>query len=372
MENIHEDKKMVSKLLYSDEDDENTNSDDENTNLDDENTNSDDENTNSDDENTNLDDENTNLDDENTNLDDENTNCELVYIPNIYNPKNTINISNIINEIIKCDKPLFFNNNSDMKGTIFYIGLGKTGSMTLCNSIINKNIFHSHSTSCYDFYCNNILTNNNLTCYDLVKMFGIYFSYKPLIIETIREPISQLISLIGEFTKYSFEADHPYCHIIPKNLKESYLNSSDYEEKTLIIIQIINIIISTFPKFIFTLENDKYFNDTEKFSIYSSFNKEKYLFKEFDDYSLLILRFENIKEWGDIFCKLGIEYSENNLNLTDDCDFTNIKQNLYKNRHLLNLTSEMIKKIYSQYNNYLHNFYSESEINNFIKKWKCD
>ena len=260
-----------------------------------------------------------------------------------------------------------------MKGTIFYIGLGKTGSMTLCNSIINRNIFHSHNTECYDYYCNNILSSNNLTCYDLVKIFGRNFNYKPIIVETIREPISLLISLIGEFSKVGFQTSHPYNLAIPKNIIDKYYNANDDMGRVLVIIKMFNLILEEYPHFIFRLFNKKYFRKTEKFDISRNFNNQnQYLFKEFDQYSLLILKFENIKNWGNIFSQLGIEYVEKSDNLTSDYDFYPIRQILYKNLKLLGLTTNKLKNIYSQYNNYLSNYYLDSEINEFIKKFSCD
>jgi hypothetical protein len=279
----------------------------------------------------------------------------------------------IIEELIKSRGSLFFYKTDKMEGTIFYIGLGKTGSMTLCYSMINRNVFHSHSTKCYDNYCNNILSSNNLSCYDFVKMFGINFNYKPIIVETIREPISLLISLIFEFSRSKFTAQHSYNLAIPKNIIDEYYSVNDNFNRALVVIKMFNIIITKYPNFIFGLSNSNYFQQTENFDISSNFNNQtQYLFKEFDQYSLLILKFENINNWGNIFNQLGIEYIENSINLSNDLEFYPIRQILYKNLKLLGLTTNKLKDIYSQYNNNLSNFYSESEINEFIKKFSCD
>ena len=140
-----------------------------------------------------------------------------------------------------------------------------------------------------------------------------------------------------------------------------------------------NIIIELNPKFIFKLFNNKYFIKTENFNIRNNFfpptggnNQNQYLFKEFDQYSLLILKFENIKNWGNIFNHLNIKYDEKSKNLTSNCDFYPIAQILYKNLKLFKLTTDKLKNIYSQYNNYLSNFYSNSEINEFIRFFSCD
>ena len=204
-------------------------------------------------------------------------------------------------------------------------------------------------------------------------MFNRNFNYKPMIVETIREPISQLISLIGEFSKARFQTSHPYNLAIPKNIIDEYYSVNNDMSRTLIIIKMFNLILKEHPYFIFRLFNKEYFRKTEKFDISQNFNNQnQYLFKEFDEYSLLILKFENIKNWNNIFNQLGIEYIEKPDNLTSDCDFFPIRQILYKNLKLLELTTDKLKNIYSQYNNYLSNYYSNSEINEFIKKFNCD
>jgi hypothetical protein len=275
--------------------------------------------------------------------------------------------------VLNSRKPLHFKNTEDNKGTMFYIGLGKTGSMTLCNSIQNQNIFHSHGTSCYDHYNNNILTDNNLTCYDLVKMFGKTYNYKPLIIETIREPISILLSLIGEFSKASFKSTHPYNIILSEQLINEYYDNIECDKRALIICKMVNVILETFGNFIFQLENDNYFLNTENFDIKLHFNKQNNcLYKEFDEYSLLIMKFENIKNWSTIFNNINVEYNEKSDNQTKDSDFYPTQKYINERPELLNLTTEKLKNIYSQYDNYLHYFYTDLEINNFINKWKCN
>lgn len=261
----------------------------------------------------------------------------------------------------------------NMNKTFFYIGIGKTGSSTICESLINRNVFHSHSSACYDQFYDNILSNNNLTCYDLVKLYGEYFNYKPLIIESIREPISLMISLIGQFTKNNFNTDHLFNKVISKEIIDEYIKNNDIKIRASIICKIFHIILEHFPNYIFTLYNNQYFETIENFSICDNFNKDKCrLYHEFEHYSLLIIKFENIKKWKNIFNEFNIEYEEHSKNLTSDFDFGNIKNEIYKNPSILGLTTEKLKEWYSSSDNYLSNFYTNNEIESFINKWKCD
>jgi hypothetical protein len=87
---------------------------------------------------------------------------------------------------------------------------------------------------------------------------------------------------------------------------------------------------------------------------------------------LLILKFENIKNFKNIFNSIGYEYQESSKNLTQDIYFNKIKLKIYENTKLLNLGFNKLKKIYNANNKYLYNFYTEEEMNNFIEKWRCD
>jgi len=52
--------------------------------------------------------------------------------------------------------------------------------------------------------------------------------------------------------------------------------------------------------------------------------------KEFSNYSLLILKFENIKNFKNIFNSIGYEYYESPKNLTEDSYFSEIKKKIMK------------------------------------------
>jgi len=76
-----------------------------------------------------------------------------------------------------------------------------------------------------------LFSKNNINKYDLVRIYGNKFNYKPLIIECFRDHISQMISLLFEFEKSKFNAQYPLCLSISKKLIEEYYSEYDVNQK---------------------------------------------------------------------------------------------------------------------------------------------
>lgn len=261
--------------------------------------------------------------------------------------------------------PVFIKNNEDNKGTVFYIGMGKTGSFTLCNSIKDVNIFHIHGEDDINIYYNNIITEYNINIYNLIELFGKELSYKPLLIQNIREPVSLLLSLIFEFTKGNFEAKHSYCEVIPLELIYEYNQNKTISSKAETIAKIFNCICEKFDKPFFDIYHQEIINkENIKFNI-----EEGFVYSELKDFSMLILKFENIRNWKTILNNIGINYEETPINLSSDYDFYDISKYIKDNPKILNLTRDYLKDWYNYNDCYLYNYYSEKEIDNFINKW---
>lgn len=275
-------------------------------------------------------------------------------------------MSNIIKILTENSKhALFIKNNEDNKGTVFHVGMGKTGSLTLCNSIKDVNVFHLHSERDINIYYNNILTENNLNIYDLIKLFGKELSYKPLIIQIIREPVSILLSLIFEFTKGNFNAKHPYCESIPLELIDEYNQNKTIVSKAETIAKIFNCICEKFDKPFFMIYHKEIINkENIKFNI-----EEGFVYSELKDFSMLILKFENIQNWKTILNNISINYEETSINQSSNYDFYDISKYIKDNPKILNLTRDYLKDWYNYKDCYLYNYYSEKEIDNFINKW---
>ena len=83
-------------------------------------------------------------------------------------------------------------NNKYPLPTIYYVGMEKSGSMTLSNGFYNDDVAHWHGTDYFEYiYDTGILTNIGYDIYDLIEYIGEKYNFKPLVIESFREPISQ-------------------------------------------------------------------------------------------------------------------------------------------------------------------------------------
>lgn len=237
---------------------------------------------------------------------------------------------------------------------IFYIGQGKSGSASLLHSFPDVCVGHWHSVEYFEKQYNiNVLSKNNLDLYDLIIYIGKKYNFKPLIIESLRENVNCCIS-------YFF-----HIHNIPEfqsmipNIEE-YHRLASVEEKGKFLSQHVQNKLKgiIFPCYTHTM-CEKHFN----FSILKNFQpKNKYLFKDFDQVSVLLLRFENIKEWKSIIEK----ETKHSFIMNHQNDYTTDEVKEIK-KHV-KLPETFLRQHYSS--GYYKNFFSAEEINNYITMFK--
>lgn len=126
----------------------------------------------------------------------------------------------LIDDII--NKRIELNKYTNPYPTIFYIGMEKTASSSIIHGIQNHTITHFHSTTYFERrYETDLLTINGLDIYDLILYIGKKYNFKPLIIESIREPISQMTSAFVQHLKHCTICKDPiFCDdIFPSGVK---------------------------------------------------------------------------------------------------------------------------------------------------------
>lgn len=208
---------------------------------------------------------------------------------------------------------------------IYYVGLGKTGSANFLQAFPKHTVAHWHSLSYFRRIHgkDSLKGYNNL--YDYIFDLCSEHNIKPLIIECFRDIVAQRVSTY--FQKY----------------KNIFDENSTYD-----------LIMS------------ELFTDEFKFQPYSPKLIPKYLtelkpYQETELGKFCILKFEEIENRHRFFEKIGYDYipthvNDRKSNIIYKQVLTNFK--LDKNR-LINIYSDSI----------FQQFYSEEEINIFIKRW---
>lgn len=116
------------------------------------------------------------------------------------------------------------------KDSIFYIGLGKTGSASLFSSFPNRPTFHYHNYHYFNFV-NGCNLKSNQELINFISNIGFMLGFKPVVIESIREPIERAISCLYHNT---FNLDHDVNELlnydinILKNDLEVYLKEKPF------------------------------------------------------------------------------------------------------------------------------------------------
>jgi hypothetical protein len=241
--------------------------------------------------------------------------------------------------------------------TIFYIGMEKTASSSIIYGIQNHTITHFHSTSYFERrYNTDLLTRNSLDIYDLILYIGKKYNFKPLIIECIREPISQITSAIIQHIKHcSICKDPNFCSdIFPSGIKIDGIKNIFELIKT-------NITLHNWINY-----QNKGFQSMKLWKKHFGIDltKKRYSYIELDDVNLLLLRFEDIELRQSVFKSLGYNYIETHSNETEK----NRKVGeLYMDvKRRLKFTKEELDNIYSDE---VRIFYTDEEIAGFKEKY---
>jgi hypothetical protein len=241
--------------------------------------------------------------------------------------------------------------------TIFYIGMEKTASSSIIHGIQNHTITHFHSTEYFERrYDTNLLTSNGLDIYDLIIYAGKKYNFKPLIIESIREPISQMTSAIVQHLKHcSICKDPIFCDdIFPLGVKIDGIQN------------IFGLIRRSINPHNWVNYRNKGFQSMKLWKKHFGIDltKKRYQYIQLEDANLLLLRFEDIESRPSVFESLGYDYIETHSNQTEK----NKKVGeLYMDiKRRLKFTKEELDNIYS---GEVRLFYTDEEIAGFKEKY---
>ena len=240
--------------------------------------------------------------------------------------------------------------------TIFYIGMEKTASSSIIHGIQNHTITHFHSTAYFERrYDTNLLSKNGLDIYDLIIYAGKKYNFKPLIIESIREPISQMTSAIVQHLKHCAICKDPtFCDdIFPSGIKIEGIQN------------IFGLIRRSITPHNWINYRNKGFQSLKLWKKHFGVDltKRRYQYVELEDANLLLLRFEDIESRPRVFESLGYDYIETHSNQTEK----NKKVGeLYMDiKRRLKFTKEELDNIYS---GEVCLFYTDEEIAGFKEK----
>lgn len=212
----------------------------------------------------------------------------------------------------------------------FYIGMAKTGSSSILSGLSsNYQGIQTHNIRVFeDTYNNNLLSNNYFDLYDFIIYIANKYKYKPIIIESIREPISRQISS---------------CYHV-KNKLNKYKKCNNFSIYKSVLNWGKNIESINAWKKHFNIDITKIFNF-----------KEKYIYKELNNVKLLFLRYEDIEDRETIFKSIGYNYITAHSN-----------KGIYKKKH--SFSERQLSNTYS--NKFIKYFYSIDEINIFKKQYR--
>lgn len=218
-----------------------------------------------------------------------------------------------------------------IKGTIpdiYYVGLRKTGSASIMNGFPNNRVAHWHGRKHFERLHNtNYLSKNNISIYEYIFEITKHNNIKPLIIESIREPVARRISEVFQ--------DHKFVL------------------KTLTYDKVVNI-----------LDNDKFIFNPESLKLEKAFNLNLEKVMQYEHLKICIIRNEDTKERVEFFKELGYNYVDNRTNDSNKKPWSELYNKVIKNYRI---DEKKLLKIYNQDN--FKRWYGDEEKNKFIEKW---
>ena len=236
---------------------------------------------------------------------------------------------------------------------IYYIGDGKSGSSSIMKGFPNINVAHWHGVVHFEaIYKTKLLSTNNYDLFDLIIYIGDKYNFKPIIIESIRNPINIGLSRIFQHIKYdrNHEKECEMCQI------KKYKSDNN-----------MNAIIDIVKKYIKSEINRKpysyeMFKNHFNIDLTSSFNKElNYYFNDSTNVYLLFLKFEDINNWTKIINnKLPYKFILQHTNKTVDEFYEKTKKNIKYSKEELQPFLNCFKMTF---------FYSNDEINKLEKEF---
>jgi hypothetical protein len=235
---------------------------------------------------------------------------------------------------------------------IYYIGNGKTGSTSIKAGFYNINVAHWHSVKHFEkLYQTKLLSSNKYNLYDLIIYIGNKYKFKPVIIESVRNVIDVGISRIFQHIKL----DRGPNDYKGKKIKK-YKSDNNINGIIKIIKNNINESLRTIPY------SCKMFKKYYNIDLISNFDKDlNYYFNDINNVYLLVLKFEDIKNWEKIINNnLPYKFVLTHHNKTDDKFYGIVKKNIKFTKKELEPLLNCDKMTF---------FYTNDEINNISKKF---
>ena len=237
--------------------------------------------------------------------------------------------------------------NNDKIPQIYYVGKGKSGSVSISTGF-DFTCAHWHGEGHFESHYNTSLLSENKIClYDLIVYTGKAYNFKPLIIESHREPVARDISWISQqlSNENKTESYSEFVGRLPKHSTHQSTLSHRYNSLG------------------YSLIRWKRYFDVD---LIKEFDKDKnYFFKELEDVKLLFLKLEDSKNWTSIFEKIGYNYRYSEENSSRNKPIAKVYQKVLDN---FNLPVEKLESIYD--NEIIKALYSKKEIDSFIERWK--
>lgn len=241
-----------------------------------------------------------------------------------------------------------YNHKLEKFPSVFYFGLGKTGSQSLCRGFIKNKVAHWHNE---EYFSRIYKINENINLLEIAENTFNDTKIKPLIIECFREPISRSISSV-------------FQHISSKKFT---LPENDDNQIEFIIAKIIFFLTKQYHLCNNASETYiPYATNWKKYNIdILQFDKnKKYFYKESEKMKFLFLRYEDIKLRKNIITNLGYEFNDIKINATRDKQTCRSYDEIYK---YCKFSKDFLQKIYNDI--YVSTFYTNKEIEIFIKNF---
>lgn len=230
--------------------------------------------------------------------------------------------------------------NNNLLPKVFYIGIGKTGSSSI-KKYVNETVAHWHDEAYFEtIYNTDLLTKNDICLFDLVLYLGSKFNFKPLIIESYREPVARLISGLAHRNRISEIA------------------TTNYDEfKTQLTVELIKSASEPY-----SVKWKPYFS----VDVVADFNlTSNYFFRELPQVNLLFLKLEDVKNWPSIIKLTGYNYENIKSNDATKSKLSDFYTEVVSK---FSLSEQELNQIYDD--KFIDAFYTTSEINAFKDKWK--
>jgi hypothetical protein len=238
---------------------------------------------------------------------------------------------------------------------IYYYGKGKTGSTSLKYGFQRQSVAHWHCLRYFEqIYRTNILSQNGLDLYDLCFFFGEKYSFKPLIVDSIREPIGHVISGILQYAKDWAKVRRL---VWGDELKDRFL-------------KMIRCALLGEGRFSSTPSCFMDWKKRFQVDLFEEYNiNRKFLFKELENARVLFLRFEDIEDRPLVFDGIGYKYKAVRYNESVNHPVIGIAKDwINANVDKLCLTDAEFDSIYIN-DSWISRCYSQKEIEVFRKRY---